>query len=320
MDRVNVQTTYPQPVRGLVPDGFTSVSRAKLQTTYPLPDGALTPPGWSVGEWTVPFEDTPLAEKFYEHRDDDMEFIVLVSDWLARRGTGKTTLSIRLTDWMDQTDDGLTAAKTTNSAETFIDAYVNHPKGSGLVFDEAESGVNARDAMTTVNKTINEKVSVGRVGEKYSAWNMPDVGQIDKEMQKLAHIWVLVTRKGRARAYALNYNPFEKQNYPNPLCDITWDPITKDEERLQQVFDSLHDQKWESLRDEEDEFIPVPEHEKKVEQAMTKAERERRDDLIYKLKSRDLLPTKEIANVVELSDERVRQIAKEKAENQTEDA
>lgn len=319
MDRINVQTEYPEPTRGLVPSNFYADDLDEdIQTEYTRPEGALTPSDWHVGEWSIDFEETPLFEQYETHVDEGMELMVLVSDWLARRGTGKTTLSIRLADKFDRTNDGLTPEKTTNSPEQFIDAYVEHSKGSGLVFDEAESGVNARDAMTTVNKQMNEKVSVGRVGEKYSVWNMPDVGQIDKEVQKLAHLWILVTRKGRARAYALDYNPFEQQNYPTPLCELEWDAIDQDEERLKQVFDALHEVKWESLRDEEDEFVPMPEHRKEVDRAEEEAKREKRNELIFRLRERDLLPNKEIADIVELDPSAVSKIYNDMVDNRGE--
>lgn len=320
MSRINVESEYPLPDRGIVPDEFIGIEKSDLQTQYPLAEGTLTPPGWNVTEWSVDVKETPLYEKFETHVNEGMEFIVLVSDWLARRGTGKTTLSILLADLFDRTDEGLVSGKATNSPEEFIDAYVEYSKGSGLVFDEAESGVNARDAMTTVNKTMNEKISVGRVGEKYAVWNMPDVGQIDKEVQKLAHIWILVTRKGRARAYELNYNPFEQQNYPNPLCELTWDPIDSDDGQLDDVFDALHDVKWESLRDEEDEFVSMPEHQKEVKRAEKNAKREQRNELIYQLRERELLPNKEIADIVDLKPPRISQIYSDMRQSKEEEA
>lgn len=278
-----------------------------LYGQYPDANGYATPPGWSLSEWIVDFEDTPFYEKYEDHVEKGMELTILVSDYHAMRGTGKTTLSIKIARAFDRTDDGLNPNKATNSAEEFIDAYVREEQGSGLVFDEAESGINARDAMTKVNKELNEKVSMGRVGEKYGVWNMPDIGQIDKEVRKLAHYWVLVQRRGRARVYKLGNNPFEDNTWTKPICDIEWTALPADDP----VKESLDEDKHGKLHGDGEEYIPRIEHEEALEKREKKAKREKRDEFIRRAARTNLLKQSEIADITGVSQTTVSRIANE---------
>lgn len=276
---------------------------------YPLASGPSFPDGWSLSEWIVPFEETPFYEEYEDHAEKDMELTVLLSDYHAMRGTGKTTLSIKLARAFDRTDDGLTPAKVTNSPEEFIDAYVQHPKGSGLVFDEAEAGINSRDAMTTVNKEMNEKISMGRVGEKYAVWNMPDIGQIDKQVRKLAHYWVLVQRRGRARVYELSNDPFRDDTYTKPICNIEWGALPADDP----VYQRLDEHKWDKLQGEGEEYVPIDEHQERVEKAEEEARREQRDAFIRAAYRRDLLSQPDLAEITDLSQGQISRIVNQES-------
>lgn len=286
-------------------------TRGGLQTGgYPAAQGAAFPEGWSVDEWIVDFEDTAFYEKFEEHRDKDMELTVLLSDYHAMRGTGKSTLSVKLAREFDATDEGLTPSKVTNSGEEFVDAYVEHQKGSALVFDEAEGDANARDAMSNVNKELNEKVSIGRVGEKYSIWNMPDINQIDKTMRKLAHFWVLVQRRGRARVYQLSNDPFEGQVYTKPICNIEWGALPADDP----VYQRLDEHKWDKLTGDGQEYVPADEHEQQVERARKDARKARRDEFVRAAYGKDLLSQPELALLCDLSQGQISRIVNQSAE------
>jgi hypothetical protein len=271
---------------------------------YPRAPGPSFPPGWNMDEWIVDFEETPFYEEFEDHADKGMELTILLSDYHAMRGTGKTTLSIKLARAFDRTDDGLTPDKVTNSPEEFIDAYVREAQGSGLVFDEAEAGINSRDAMTTVNKEMNEKVSMGRVGEKYAVWNMPDIGQIDKTVRKLAHYWVLVQRRGRARVYELSNDPFRDETYTKPICNIEWGALPDSDP----VFQRLDEHKWDKLQGEGEEYVPVDEHQERVEKARDEAEREQRDEFIRAAYGRGLLSQSDLSGIVDLSQGQISRI------------
>lgn len=293
-------------------DGFTAPAgvdplayRGGLRTdAYPAASGAAFPDGWSMDEWVVDFEETPFYDEYQEHAEKNMELTVLLSDYHAMRGTGKTTLSIKLARAFDSTEEGLTPDKVTNQAEEFIDAYVQHDQGSGLIFDEAETGINSRDAMTTVNKEMNEKVSMGRVGEKYAIWNMPDIGQIDKEVRKLAHYWVLVQRRGRARVYELSNDPFRDDTYTKPICNIEWSDL----EDGDPVYERLDEHKWDKLEGTGDQFIEAQEHEEELEKQREEAKRQQRDEFIRAAYDNDLLSQPDLALITDLSQGQISRI------------
>lgn len=286
-------------------------SRGEVRTeTYPIADGAAFPEGWSVSEWLVDFEKTPFYDQYEDHVSKEMELTMVLSDWNAMRGTGKTTLSIKLARCFDRTDEGLTPDKVTNSAEEFIDAYVREEKGSGLVFDEAEGDISAREAMSNVNKEMNKKVSIGRVGEKYAVWNMPDLSQIDKEVRKLAHFWVLVRRRGRARVYKLSNDPFENDTYTKPICEIEWTDLPSKDP----IYDVLDEQKWDTLEGQGQEYVPYEEYQHDVEQAHEEGRREARDEFVSSAYERGLLNQPELAEITDLTQSQISRITPSKSE------
>jgi len=286
-------------------------ARGELRTdAYPLVDGPAFPPGWSVTEWKVPFEETEFYDAYEEHKEKGMELTILLSDWNAMRGSGKTTLSIKLARQFDTTDEGLVPSKVTNSPEEFIDAYVQHEQGSGLVFDEAEAGINARDAVTTVNKEMNEKVSMGRVGEKYAVWNMPDIGQIDKQIRKLGHYWVLVSRRGRARVYELSNNPFEDNTYTKPVCIVEWGALPADDP----VYQRLDEHKWDKLEGEGEEYVPIDEVQERVERAERDARRAARNEFVRSSYDQDLLSQPDLAEITGLDQSTISRITRGEVE------
>lgn len=277
----------------------------QLYAEYPEADGYGFPPNWDLSEWIVDFEQTPFYEQYQDRVEQGRELTTIISDYYADRGTGKTTLAVKFARAMDRTKEGLTADKVTNTPERFTDAYVEKPKGSGLVFDEAEAGVNARKAMTNVNQELNEKVAMGRVGEKYSFYTLPDINQIDKEIRQMAHYWVLIRRRGRARVYKLENNPFRDNTYTKPVCDITWGALPDDDP----AFSELHEQKWSKLEDEDDKYVPQHEVDEKIDQERQQARKEARNEFIRAVDARGLLSKTEIAEVVDLHRSTVSRIA-----------
>lgn len=297
---------------GPAPAGLDPLtSRGSLRTDpYPMAEGAAFPEGWSVSEWLVDFEETPFYEAYQDHADKGMELTILLSDWHAMRGTGKTTLAIKLARAFDRTDEGLTAKKVTNTPEEFIDAYVEEEKGSGLIMDEAEAGISARDAVTTVNKEMNEKVSMGRVGEKYTVYTMPDVSQIDKVVRQLAHFWVLVRRRGRARVYKLRNDPFEDNTYTKPICEIEWSDLPANDP----IYEVLDQHKWDKLEGEGTEYIPRDEHQHQLEQAKKEARRSARNEFIENAYTNQLLTQPELAEIVDVDQSTISRITPDRSE------
>jgi hypothetical protein len=228
------------------------------------------------------FTESPFWKEYEKRASQNRDFTVLVSDWDNERGSGKTTLSIKLAQAMDRSDKGLTPSKATLTPEEMINAYSAEPHQSALILDEAEAGLNSRDAMTTTNKVLSKMVSMARVAEKYVIFNMPASSHIDKNILDLADFWILVQRRGLARVYELNKNPFEGRTYPTPTQTMTWDALDKDNP----VYRSLTSEKLDKIgsgADGESRFISKEDHRERVEQARQAAVEETRDEIIANL-------------------------------------
>jgi predicted XRE-type DNA-binding protein len=171
--------------------------------------------------------------------------------------------------------------------------------------------------MHQINKQLNERVAIGRVGEKYSWFNMPDIAQIDKEIRKMAHVWILVTRRGRARVYKLQHNPFENQTYPEAICEVDWAKIPTSDPAMKK----LNEAKWDKLEGEEGtKHVPIDEHREAIRKAEEQAEREARNDYIIKAVERDLLPQSELAKIFDVSQSTVSNVWQDYKDSQTEAA
>jgi predicted XRE-type DNA-binding protein len=150
---------------------------------------------------------------------------------------------------------------------------------------------------------------MGRVGEKYAVWNMPDIGQIDKQIRKLGHYWVLVQRRGRARVYELSNNPFKDETYTKPICNIEWSALPANDP----VYQRLDEHKWDKLEGEGEEYVPIDEVQRRVERAETDARRAARDQFIRAAYGQDLLSQPEIAEVVDLDQSTVSRVVNQEA-------
>jgi hypothetical protein len=253
----------------------------------PQPESLSLPPelldeevGDEIGGET--FTESPFWKEYEKRASQNRDFTVLVSDWDNERGSGKTTLSIKLAQAMDRSDKGLTPSKATLTPEEMINAYSAEPHQSALILDEAEAGLNSRDAMTTTNKVLSKMVSMARVAEKYVIFNMPASSHIDKNILDLADYWIIVQRRGLARVYELNKNPFEGKTYPTPTQTMTWDSLDGENP----VYQSLTSEKLDEIgsgADGESKYISREDHQERLEQARESAADAKRDEIIANL-------------------------------------
>ena len=253
----------------------------------PAPEQPTLPPelldeevGDEIGGET--FVESPFWEEYERRVSQNCDFTVIISDWDNERGSGKTTLSIKLAQAMDRSETGLTPSKATLTPEEMINAYSAEPHQSSLILDEAEAGMNSRDAMTTTNKVLSKMVSMARVKQKYVIFNMPASSHIDKNILDLADFWIIVQRRGLARVYELNKNPFEGRTYPTPTQTMTWDALDEDNP----VYQSLTSEKLDKIGSGaagESRFISKEDHHERVEQARAAAADAKRDEIIANL-------------------------------------
>jgi antitoxin component HigA of HigAB toxin-antitoxin module len=259
-------------------------------------------------------EDAKQFEKLYRKRvANNQDLAVLVSDHQNRRGTGKTVLSLKLASKMDRTDDGLTKEKVAIDPDELTEAYIELPKGSALVLDEAEAGLSKYEAASAVNRAMRELVSMGRIREKYLVLNLPASSELDRDLKALCDFWFMITQKGRASGHHLRWNPYSEEPRTPKTSTWEWEDIAEDS-ALKDVYDYLTDEKMAHLRGERDgssQRIPASDVKKMIEQAKDEAATETRNDLLRDFYDQFDLTQNDLGDAVGLSRSRVADILSE---------
>jgi hypothetical protein len=262
-----------------------------------------------MSDITTFFEQSehPLAEMYRKRVEQNRDLVVLVTDSSNDRGTGKTTLALRMAHGMDTTEDGLTNDKVALDPRPLAMAYTEQPKGSGLALDETEVGLDKYRAGSGVNRAIRELVSMGRVQEKYLVLNAPADHLVDKDLKSLVDVWVLVERRGFANVYRMDWSPHQGHELTHHMGTIEWDPIETGTQ-LHDVYNHISEQKNARLRGEEGNgYIERSEAQDMVEQARKDAQTEARNDVITTMVDHGLTQA-ETARIVGLDPSRVSQI------------
>jgi len=68
-------------------------------------------------------ESNPLGNLYRKRVAENRDLTVLVADWNLERGSGKTTLALRMAAAMDRTEEGVTPDKATLSPEELTESY-----------------------------------------------------------------------------------------------------------------------------------------------------------------------------------------------------
>jgi RecA/RadA recombinase len=252
----------------------------------------------------------PLGKLYRKRVAQNRDLTVIVSDWNLERGSGKTTLALRLAQAADRTDEGVSREKASLSAEELTEAYTSKPKGSALLFDEAEAGISNRRAMSGVNEAMRKIVGMGRVEQKYLFLTTPGVHQIDSDIRAMADVWIMVREVGRAQMYRVRFNPFEGKALTDNWGILRWPDARP--AGLEETYRKLTKDKRAALRGKGDDgagYIDAEEAEKTAEQEAKKARRQKRDELLRQIyEQNDDMTQQELADSVGLSRPRVSEI------------
>lgn len=245
---------------------------------------SATPPDIPDQNWANPFSPGSFLHRLFDEVvREQRDLIIILDDLYGRRGTGKTVASMKLADGMDQTDEGLTWAKCSLNPEEIRNAYAQQPVRSGLVLDEGEVGASNRDAMTTSNKALREIMSMGRVEQKYVVVNTPIRGFIDKDLQKLADVWISMVRKGQALVHHYRWESYSKQLLTPKKQTIEFSDIPRGTD-LRDVYNRLTREKRKKIGGEDgDAFVTEGEVQERLQKARDEARRDRRDELILSI-------------------------------------
>lgn len=253
-------------------------------------------------------EGKPFTNLYQKRLENNQDLFIIIDDRHNRRGTGKTVLSLGLGETLDRTDDGLTKEKVTLQAPELIQAYTEQPKGSALILDEAELGTSKYRAGSQTNRAIRELVSVGRIMEKTVLMNLPNQGEMDRDLKALADVWIMVEKKGLATVHFLGWNPYKGHPLTPKKQIIRWSDIS--DPKLKELYDYLTDIKERHLTGElnEERLVKGKDHHSAIENAREEASIETRNELIKELYQNTELTQQDVANSVGLSRSRVADI------------
>lgn len=245
---------------------------------------SATPTSIPEKSWTNPFpEGHPLHTLFRRRIRNHQDLVILLDDWHARRGTGKTVASLQLANGMDQ-QGGLTRENVTLAPQEIRNAYSTLPTRSGLVLDEGEVGASNRQAMSKVNQALREILSMGRVEEKYVVINAPAIGFLDKDVRLLADVWITMLQKGIGLVHFLERQPYAREGQGKLLTKKKAMIQFKDIQRgtpLRRLYNQLTEEKKRHIRGEEGGgFVRRDEHEEALTKREDAVERETRNRLI----------------------------------------
>ena len=258
-------------------------------------------------------DDCPLGGLYRKRVAQNRDLTVLIADWNLERGSGKTTLALRLAAACDRTDDGITPEKATLSAEELSSAYTDQPEGSGLVLDEGQAGLSNRRAMSGVNEAMRKIVGMGRVEQKYLFLTAPGVHQVDKDIRNMCDVWIFVRELGEAQMFRVQYNPLGDHELTHDWGTLAWGGDLPGQ--LGETYDELTKQKRRRLRgngDNGEGYVDAAEAAESAEKAAEKAERQKRDELLGQIyDNTDDMTQKELADAVGLSRSRIGDILSE---------
>lgn len=255
----------------------------------------------------------PFTRLYQKRVANNQDLAVLVSDHQNRRGTGKTIFSLKLAHLMDRTDEGLNTEKVAIDPKQLTEKYVELPKGSALVLDEAEAGLSKYEAASAVNRAMRELVSMGRIREKYLVMNLPASSELDRDLKALCDFWFMVTRKGRGVGHFLRWNPYSEQPRTPKTETWEWTDIPEDHE-LREIYDYLTSEKLAHLRGEKDgskQSIPASKVGEMIEKAEDQASIETRNQLLRNFYDQLDVTQQELADGTQLSRSRVADILTE---------
>jgi len=255
-------------------------------------------------------ESCPLDKLYRKRVAQNRDLTVLVSDWNLERGSGKTTLALRLMSHFDRTDEGIKPEKATLSARELINAYTEQPPGSSLLLDEGQADASNRRSMSGINEALRKIVGLARVERKFCLFTSPGVNQIDRDIRNMCDVWIFVRSLGEAQMFRVQYNPFNDHELTHDWGTLKWGPELPGQ--LQHTYDELTAEKRRRLRGEGSDgegYVEASKVQEQVEERVKDTKRQTRDELINDIYTNsDDMTQAELADAVGLSRSRIADI------------
>ncbi len=258
-------------------------------------------------------DDCPLNKLYRKRVAQNRDLTLLISDFNLERGSGKTTLDLRLMSHFDRTDAGITPEKATLSARELINAYTEQPPNSALLLDEGQADASNRRSMSGINEALRKIVGLARVERKFCIMTTPGVNQIDKDIRNMCDVWIFVRELGEAQMFRVKYNPFQNHELTHDWGTLKWGPELPGQ--LQHTYDELTAEKRRRLRGEGESgegYVEASKVQEQVEERVKDTKRQTRDSLIEDIYNHtDDMTQAKLADAVGLSRSRIADILSE---------
>jgi hypothetical protein len=255
-------------------------------------------------------DDCPLDKLYRKRVAQNRDLTILIADWNLERGSGKTTLAMRLASHFDRTEEGITRSKATLSAKELTRSYTSEPKGSSLILDEGQADASNRRAMSGINEALRRIVGLARVEEKYCLMTAPGVNQVDKDIRNMCDVWIFVRNLGEAQMFRVQYNPFQNHPLTHDWGTIKWTGELPGQ--LEDTYNQLTKEKRRRLRgngDDGEGYVKASKVQEQVKERVKDTKRQTRDSLIEDIYTNtDDMTQAELADAVGLSRSRIADI------------
>lgn len=211
------------------------------------------------------------------NNDNDAKVIIQAEN--SQTGVGKTTLAIQLCRFVDEDWDPESTGAYWNVDEYVHDYnYSNISPGSAVLLDEIEMIADNRRSTSNRNLKLSQAWARLRNRNVLNIATLPTVSMLDKRLLELSDYWILVRERGVAQPYRIQVNDFTYTISRQPFDGgehIHFNKIPKSDPDYDYI-----EQKKAEIGDNDFETITIDEHKKKVEKAVEKAQREKRNEFI----------------------------------------
>jgi hypothetical protein len=217
----------------------------------------------------------PLHKFVADRMRNERDVFIVITAKNSARGVGKTTLALYLCigwtrwftshDWWcddEQPSRGMATVEPKEFFEIVDRVGEDYQPGTAIFLDEAEE-LTGRRAMDDKNVEFIQRMQMMRKKQAISILALPDPGALDPGIERLADVWINVTRRGAADIHKMGVHSYGNRDITTKRVHQMEFPDVSDHAQMTKL-DQMKDTKMsEWAKDEEDE---------EEEQGMTKRE------------------------------------------------
>jgi len=237
-----------------------------------------------------------LGKKAQQRLTNDNDVKIIIQGKNSQTGIGKTTLAIQLCRFIDS--DWSAEERAFVDVREYINAHLDHPKGSALLLDEIEHGADNRRAMSQENVDLSQAWATLRARNIATVCTLPSISMLDNRMLELADYWILVKKRGLAQPFEINVNDFAPgrtpQRKPLPGEEHIGFVDLPDDVPDKAYLDEIKD---EMLRSDTSGYISKTDHKRELKNEREEAVKEHRNEWIKDVYSEFEVSQRDVASL-----------------------